>query len=89
MFPQQPTWSNSRINLLQRCPRAFVLRYGLAQVSRHHERGEILSIAFQIQTPWILLHQTVREVVLDYVEDHGQWNRVVEWPHTFAIQNGF
>lgn len=70
MFPQQPTWSNSRINLLQRCPRAFVLRYGLAHVSRHHERGEILSIAFQIQTPWILLHQTVREVVLDYVEDH-------------------
>ena len=70
MFPQQPTWSNSRINLLQRCPRAFVLRYGLAQVSRHHERGEILSIAFQIQTPWILLHQTIREVVLDYVEDH-------------------
>ena len=51
-------------------PRAFVLRYGLAQVSRHHERGEILSIAFQIQTPWILLHQTVREVVLDYVEDY-------------------
>ena len=70
MFPQQHTWSNSRINLLQRCPRAFVLRYGLAQVSRHHERGEILSIAFQIQTPWILLHQTIREVVLDYVEDH-------------------
>ena len=70
MFPQQPTWSSSRINLLQRCPRAFVLRYGLAQVSRHHERGEILSIAFQIQTPWILLHQTIREVVLDYVEDH-------------------
>ena len=69
MFPQQPTWSNSRIDLLQRCPRAFVLRYGLAHVSRHHERGEILSIAFQIQTPWILLHQTVREVVLDYVED--------------------
>ena len=70
MFPQHSIWSNSRINLLQRCPRAFVLRYGLAQVSRHHERGEILFIAFQIQTPWILLHQTVREVVLDYVEDH-------------------
>lgn len=70
MFPQQPIWSNSRINLLQRCPRAFVLRYGLAQLSRHHERGEILSIAFQIQTPWILLHQTIREVVLDYVEDY-------------------
>ena len=70
MFPQHPTWSNSRINLLQRCPRAFVLRYGLAQISRHHERGEVLSIAFQIQTPWILLHQTIREVVLDYIEDH-------------------
>ena len=70
MFPQQPTWSNSRINLLQSCPRAFVLRYGLAHVSKHHERGEILSIAFQIQTPWIVLHQTIREVVHDYVEDH-------------------
>ena len=70
MFPQQPTWSNSRISLMQRCPRAFVLRYALAQVSRHHERGEILSLAFQIQTPWILLHQTIREVVHDYVEDH-------------------
>ena len=70
MFPHQPTWSNSRINLLQRCPRAFVLRYGLAQLSKHHERGQILSIAFQIQTPWILLHQTIREVILDYLEDY-------------------
>ena len=71
MFPHQPTWSKSRINLLQRCPRAFVLRYGLAQLSRHHERGQMLTIAFQIQTPWILLHQTIREVVLDYLEDHA------------------
>ena len=71
MFPSQPTWSTSRSNLLQRCPRAFVLRYGLAQLSRHHERGRILSISFQIQTPWILMHQTIREVFLDYLEDHG------------------
>ena len=71
MFPSQPTWSTSRSNLLQRCPRSFVLRYGLAQLSRHHERGRILSIAFQIQTPWILMHQTIREVFLDYLEDHG------------------
>lgn len=71
MFPSQPTWSTSRSNLLQRCPRAFVLRYGLAQLSRHHERGRILSISFQIQTPWILMHQTIREVFLDYLEDYG------------------
>ncbi len=71
MFPQQPIWSSSRINLLQRCPRSFVLRYGLAQLTSHHERGQILSLAFQIQTPWILLHQTIREVILDYVEDHA------------------
>jgi len=31
----------------------------------------MLTIAFQIQTPWILLHQTIREVVLDYFEDHA------------------
>ena len=88
MFPSQPTWSTSRSNLLQRCPRAFVLRYGLAQLSRHHERGRILSIAFQIQTPWILMHQTIREVFLDYLEDYGEWNRLVEWTHKVTIQAG-
>ena len=76
MFPYQPTWSSTRINLLQRCPRAFVLRYGLAQVSKHHPQGQLLSTAFQIQTPWILLHQTIREVLLDYIEDYGIGN---EW----------
>ena len=70
MFPYQPTWSNTRINLLQRCSRAFVLRYGLAQISRNHPQGQLLSEAFRIQTPWILMHQTIRDVVLDYVEDY-------------------
>ena len=70
MFPHQPTWSNTRINLLQRCPRAFVLRYGLAELSKHHPQGQVLSELFNIQTPWVLMHQTVRELVLDYVEDY-------------------
>ena len=70
MYPFQPTWSTTRINLLQRCPRAFVLRYGLAQFSKNHPQGQLLSEVFQIQTPWILMHQTIRTVLLDYVEDH-------------------
>jgi len=70
MFPHQPIWSNTRINLLQRCPRAFVLRYGLAQLSKHHAQGKLLTLAFQIQTPWVLMHQTIRQVVLDFVEDY-------------------
>lgn len=70
MFPHQPTWSNTRINLLQRCPRAFVLRYGLAKLSKHHRQGKLLTIAFQIQTPWVLMHQTIRQVVLDFAEDY-------------------
>ena len=94
MFPYQPTWSNTRINLLQRCPRAFVLRYGLAQLSKHHAQGQMLSVAFQIQTPWVLLHQTIREVLLDYIEDHGignQWSKGllrarVKADYTKAIQ---
>lgn len=69
MFPRQPVWSNTRINLLQRCPRAFVLRYGLATISRNHPQGQLLSEVFSIQTPWILMHQTVRETVLDFIED--------------------
>ena len=56
--------------MLQRCPRAFVLRYGLAKLSKNHPQGQLLSEVFQIQTPWILLHQTIRTVLLDYVEDH-------------------
>jgi hypothetical protein len=71
MSPHQPTWSNTRINLLQRCPRAFVLRYGLAKLSQHHPQGKLLTIAFQIQTPWVLMHQTIRQVVLDFVEDYA------------------
>ena len=71
MFPSQPTWSTSRSNLLQRCPRAFVLRYGLGEISQHHPLGQDLLHAFEIQTPWILLHQTIRLVVLDYVEDYA------------------
>ena len=94
MFPYQPTWSNTRINLLQRCPRAFVLRYGLAQLSKHHAQGQMLSVAFQIQTPWVLLHQTIREVLLDYIEDYGignQWSKGllrarVKSDYTKAIQ---
>ena len=70
MYPFQPTWSTTRINLLQRCPRAFVLRYGLAKLSKNHPQGQLLSEVFQIQTPWILMHQTIRTVLLDYVEDH-------------------
>ena len=70
MYPFQPTWSTTRINLLQRCPRAFVLRYGLAKLSKNHPQGKFLSEVFQIQTPWILMHQTIRTVLLDYVEDH-------------------
>jgi len=71
MFPSQPTWSTSRSNLLQRCPRAFVLRYGLGEISQHHPSGQDLLHAFEIQTPWILLHQTIRLIVLDYVEDYA------------------
>lgn len=56
--------------MLQRCPRAFVLRYGLAKLSKNHPQGQLLSEVFQIQTPWILMHQTIRTVLLDYVEDH-------------------
>jgi len=71
MFPQQPIWSNTRVDLLQRCSRAFVLRYGVAQLSQNHPKGQALSEIFQIQTPWILLHQTIRETVLEYVEDYA------------------
>ena len=70
MYPFQPTWSTTRVNLLQRCPRAFVLRYGLAKLSKNHPQGKFLSEVFQIQTPWIMMHQTIRTVLLDYVEDH-------------------
>lgn len=70
MFPSQQTWSATRSNLLQRCPRAFVMRYGLGAISQHHPIGQDLLHAFEIQTPWILLHQTIRIVVLDYVEDY-------------------
>ena len=70
MFPHQPTWSKSRINLLQRCQRAFVLRYGLAKLSQHHPQGQLLSQSFDVQSPWILLHQTIRGILLDYAEDY-------------------
>ena len=54
----------------------------------------MLSVAFQIQTPWVLLHQTIREVLLDYIEDHGignQWSKGllrarVKADYTKAIQ---
>lgn len=70
MFRYQSTWSTSRSNLLQQCPRAFVLRYGLATISKNHPLGQNISRAFEIQTPWVLLHQTIRFTVLDYVEDY-------------------
>ena len=70
MFPHQKIWSKSRINLLQRCQRAFVLRYGLAKLSQHHPQGQLLSQSFEIQSPWILLHQTIRNILLDYTEDY-------------------
>ena len=70
MYPYQPTWSTTRINLLQRCPRAFILRYGMAKLSKNHPKGQFLSEVFQIQTPWVLMHQTIRTILLDYIEDH-------------------
>jgi len=70
MFPLRKIWSKSRINLLQRCQRAFVLRYGLAKLSQHHPQGQLLSQSFEIQSPWILLHQAIRGIILDYAEDY-------------------
>ncbi|HII31774.1 MAG TPA: hypothetical protein HA358_00520 [Candidatus Poseidoniaceae archaeon] len=42
----------------------------MAKLSKNHPQGQLLSEVFQIQTPWILMHQTIRTVLLDYVEDH-------------------
>ena len=38
---------------MQRCPRAFVLRYGIAAYAADHPTGQMLKDAFEIQTPWI------------------------------------
>ena len=49
---------------------SIVLRYGLAKLSQHHPQGQLLSQSFDIQSPWILLHQVIRNILLDYVEDY-------------------
>ena len=70
MHPIQRTWSRTRINLIQRCPRAFVLRYGIAAYATKHPTGQILSDFFKIQTPWVLMQMGIRETIRDYVEDY-------------------
>ena len=70
MYPIQRTWSRTRINLMQRCPRAFVLRYGIAAYATNHPTGQMLKNSFQIQTPWILMQMSIRETIRDYVEDY-------------------
>ncbi len=70
MHPIQRTWSRTRINLMQRCPRAFVLRYGIAAYATKHPTGQMLREYFSIQTPWILMQMSIRESIRDYVEDY-------------------
>jgi hypothetical protein len=70
MHPIQRTWSQTRINLMQKCPRAFVLRYGIAAYATKHPTGQMLREYFSIQTPWILMQISIRETIRDYVEDY-------------------
>lgn len=70
MHPIQRTWSRTRVNLMQRCPRAFVLRYGIAAYAISHPTGQLLKHSFAIQTPWILMQMSIRETIRDYVEDY-------------------
>ena len=70
MYPLQRTWSRTRVNLMQRCPRAFVLRYGIAAYAANHPTGQMLKHSFEIQTPWILMQMSIRETIRDYVEDY-------------------
>lgn len=55
---------------MQRCPRAFVLRYGIAAYATNHPTGQLLTNSFAIQTPWILMQMSIRETIRDYVEDY-------------------
>lgn len=63
---------------MQRCPRAFVLRYGIAAYATEHPTGQLLKDSFEIQTPWILMQMSIRETIRDYVEDYQigmKWSR--------------
>ena len=63
---------------MQRCPRAFVLRYGIAVYAGIHPTGQMLRDSFAIQTPWILMQMSIRETIRDYVEDYQlgmKWSR--------------
>jgi hypothetical protein len=55
---------------MQKCPRAFVLRYGIAAYATKHPTGQMLREYFSIQTPWILMQMSIRETIRDYVEDY-------------------
>jgi hypothetical protein len=55
---------------MQRCPRAFVLRYGIAAYATSHPTGQLLKDSFLIQSPWILMQMSIRETIRDYVEDY-------------------
>lgn len=70
MHPIQRTWSRTRVNLMQRCPRAFVLRYGIAAHATNHPTVQLLKNSFAIQTPWILMQMSIRDTIRDYVEDY-------------------
>ena len=49
MYPLQRTWSRTRVNLMQRCPRAFVLRYGIAAYAADHPTGQMLKDSFEME----------------------------------------
>ena len=55
---------------MQKCPRAFVLRYGIAAYATKHPTGQMLRDYFSIQTPWIIMQMSIRETIRDYVEDY-------------------
>ena len=75
---------------MQRCPRAFVLRYGIAACATGHPTGQLLKDSFAIQTPWILMQMSIRETIRDYVEDYQmglKWsNKLVRIKFNQAFQ---
>ena len=60
-------WSSSRRSLMERCPRAWALRYGHRR-GRSGNAGRMLSMVSDWRSPWDLMLRSLRSLIIERLE---------------------
>ena len=78
-------WSLSRRSLMNKCPRAWVLKYGFAR--RQGGFNQHLRNISDWSSPWRLMQRALRGVILERLKAHDEGNAWIEEDLAGKIRN--